>query len=72
MLEFVKFMLDGSLFKGIVFIIIIYAITVIVQTIFGCISTLFKSLKKESNNFFISEKNVDKKFVEELKKSGKG
>ena len=65
MIDFIKFMLDGSIFKGIVFIIIIVFFCDCLEELIN----LIKDYKKEINNFYVSEKNIDEKFVKKIKEA---
>ena len=69
MLEFIKFMLDGSIFKGIVFIIIVALFCDCLEAFFNLIPNMIKAFKKEINNFYVCEKNIDEKFVKKIKEA---
>lgn len=55
-------------FLGFIFVLAI--VLFYVEKIYNDTLTFFKGVltKRPRNNFFISEKNVDKKFIEELRK----
>lgn len=69
MLDFIKFMLDGSIFKGIVFIIIVALLCDCLEAFFNLIPNAIKASKKEINNFYVCEKNIDEKFVKKIKEA---
>lgn len=69
MIDFIKFMLDGSIFKGIVFIIIIVFFCDCLEALINFIPNVIKAYKKEINNFYVSEKNIDEKFIKKIKEA---
>lgn len=69
MLDFIKFMLDGSIFKGIVLIIIVALFCDCLEAFFNLIPNTIKAFKKEINNFYVSEKNIDEKFIKKIKEA---
>ena len=70
--KIIDFMFSGIFqFVGIFLLIALLLgfIQEIWKSFFNFLSTIFK---KEKNNFYISKENIDKEFIEELKKYSKG
>lgn len=70
-MQIINFMFRGfPQFLGcfIILALILFTLENILTSLFDCLKTIFK---REKNNFYICEKNIDEKFLEEIKKHSK-